>query len=402
VADRSEIQRERARGLRAAGGASDGEKALGREPADAKRAAPESQQSVSIEIESPESGQVEVEVEQVAEPPPQARPEPFSPPRRRRELPPPPPRRRRRLDPIASLSALGGGLAGGLDLASALDRAAVALPMPARTTAEQVARRLRGEYSQDEWGYDEELVELVAPFFEFMYDRWWRVEAVGVDRLPAEGPAMIVANHAGVLPWDATMMSVAIVKQHPAPRRPRFMVLDWAFRLPWVSSFMRRVGGAVASPYNAMRLLHQGHLVMVFPEGAKGAGKPFSERYRLQRFGRGGFVEIALRTGAPIVPVAVVGSEEIYPKLGEARLLARLLGAPYFPITPTFPALGGFGAVPLPSKWRIEFCPPMDLSAYGPEAAEDRSSVFELSEQVRQTIQQALLDNLVKRGSAFF
>jgi 1-acyl-sn-glycerol-3-phosphate acyltransferase len=283
-----------------------------------------------------------------------------------------------------------------------VEAAAVALPRPTRRTAERIAGRLRGDYSQDKWGYDEEFVELVRPFFEFMYERWWRVEAVGVERVPAHGPAMIVANHAGVLPWDATMMSVAIFKHHPLPRQPRFMVLDWAFRLPWVSSFMRRVGGVVASPYNAIRLLNQGHLVMVFPEGAKGAGKPFSERYRLQRFGRGGFVEIALRTGAPIVPAAVVGSEEIYPKLGESRLLARLLGAPYFPITPTFPALGGLGAVPLPSKWRIEFYPPIDLSAYGPEAADDRTTVFELSERVRQTIQQGLFDNLVKRGSAFF
>jgi 1-acyl-sn-glycerol-3-phosphate acyltransferase len=303
---------------------------------------------------------------------------------------------------LGFLSALGAGLARGLDLPAALGAASVALPTPARRTAERIAGRLRGEYSQDEWGYDEEFVELVRPFFEFMYDRWWRVEEVGVEKVPAHGPAMIVANHAGVLPWDATMMNVAIVKHHPLPRQPRFMVLDWAFRLPWVSSFMRRVGGVVASPFNAIRLLNQGHLVMVFPEGAKGAGKPFSERYQLQRFGRGGFVEIALRTGAPIVPAAVVGSEEIYPKVGEFRLLARLLGAPYFPITPTFPALGGLGAVPLPSKWRIEFCAPIDLSGYGPEAAEDRATVLELSERVRQTIQQSLLDNLVKRGSAFF
>jgi len=178
-------------------------------------------------------------------------------------------------------------------------------------------------------------------------------------------------------------------------------VLDWAFRLPWVSVFMRRVGGVVASPYNAVRLLEQGNLVMVFPEGAKGAGKPFSERYRLQRFGRGGFVELALRTGSPIVPVAIVGSEEIYPKLGESRLLAKLTGAPYFPITPTFPALGALGAVPLPSRWRIEFCPPIDLSEHGPEAAEDRSLVFELSEQIRETIQEKLFENLLSRGSAF-
>jgi 1-acyl-sn-glycerol-3-phosphate acyltransferase len=142
--------------------------------------------------------------------------------------------------------------------------------------------------------------------------------------------------------------------------------------------------------------------VAVFPEGVKGAGKPFRERYRLQRFGRGGFVEIALRTGAPIVPVAVVGSEEIYPKIGDAGLVARAIGAPYFPVTPTFPLLGPLGLVPLPSKWRIEFCEPIDLSGYGPEAADDRALMFELSERVRDTIQEKLYENLVKRGPAFY
>jgi 1-acyl-sn-glycerol-3-phosphate acyltransferase len=141
--------------------------------------------------------------------------------------------------------------------------------------------------------------------------------------------------------------------------------------------------------------------VGVFPEGVKGTGKDFRDRYRLQRFGRGGFVEIALRTGAPIVPVAVVGSEEIYPKLGESKTLARLTGAPFVPITPTFPWLGPLGAVPLPSKWRIEFCDPIDVSGYGPDAASDRALVFELSERVRDTIQEKLYENLVKRGSAF-
>jgi 1-acyl-sn-glycerol-3-phosphate acyltransferase len=288
-----------------------------------------------------------------------------------------------------------------LDLPDAVELARCPLPRSARRLVENAARRMRGENSEDEWGFDEDYIELVYPLFEFMYERWWRVTATGVTNLPAHGSAMLVANHAGVLPWDATMMSVAIQKEHPLPRYPRFMVLDWAFRLPYVSSFMRRVGGVVASPFNAMRLLDQGHLVMVFPEGSKGAGKPFSERYRLQRFGRGGFVEIALRTGAPIVPVAIVGSEEIYPKLAESRVLARLTGAPYFPITPTFPALGPFGAVPLPSQWRIEFCPPSDVSGYGPDAAEDRALVFELSERVRDTIQEKLYENLVKRGSAF-
>jgi 1-acyl-sn-glycerol-3-phosphate acyltransferase len=401
MADRGEIQRERARSLRIAAG----------EPEPAATAGAEhEEESVSIEIETPapEPAAVEIEVEEHPEPPPPApppRPAPPPPPPSRHSprRPPPPPRRRRSLvDPLGFLRLLSSALSRGLDLPSALDAAAPVLPASAHETAERIAGRLRGEYSQDEWGYDEEFVDLVRPFFEFMYERWWRVEAEGVERLPAEGPAMIVANHAGVLPWDATMMDIAISKHRSVPRHPRFMVLDWAFRLPWVSSFMRRVGGVVASPYNAMRLLDQGHVVAVFPEGVKGAGKPYSERYRLQRFGRGGFVEIALRTGAPIVPVAVVGSEEIYPKLAESRLLARLLGAPYFPITPTFPALGVLGMVPLPSRWRIEFCPPIDLSRYGPEAAEDRSTVFELSEQVRETIQEHVLENLVKRGSAFF
>jgi 1-acyl-sn-glycerol-3-phosphate acyltransferase len=212
---------------------------------------------------------------------------------------------------------------------------------------------------------------------------------------------MLAANHAGILPWDATMISVGLLREHPLPRHPRFMVLNWAFDLPWVSVFIRKVGGVVASPYNALRLLEQDQLVAVFPEGVKGTGKPYAERYRLQRFGRGGFVEIALRAGAPIVPVAVVGSEEIYPKLADVPALARLIGAPFFPVTPTFPWLGPLGAIPLPSRWRIEFCEPIETADLGPEAAGDRAVVLELTERVRDTIQQALYANLVRRGPAF-
>jgi 1-acyl-sn-glycerol-3-phosphate acyltransferase len=231
---------------------------------------------------------------------------------------------------------------------------------------------------------------------------WWRVKSTGVENVPSQGRAMLVANHAGSLfPFDASMMAAAIRNEHPAPRWPRFMVLDWAFALPFVSTFMRRVGGVPANPDNAVRLLEQDELVMAFPEGAKGTGKPFSERYRLQRFGRGGFVEIALRTRSPIVPVAVVGSEEIYPKLGESESLARLVGAPFVPITPTFPLFGPLGLVPLPSRWRIEFCEPVDLSDHPPDAADDRQLVFDLSEQVRELIQHKLYENLVLRGAAF-
>jgi 1-acyl-sn-glycerol-3-phosphate acyltransferase len=302
---------------------------------------------------------------------------------------------------VSFLRRLREGLDAGLELPEAISRGAVGLPGGVRDAVRRTARRLDGRYEEDDWGFDEEFVELVFPFFEFLYERWWRVKTTGIQHVPAHERALLASNHAGILPWDATMISFAIQREHPLPRFPRFLVLNWAFDLPFISVAMRKVGGVVASPYNALQLLQRDEVVAVFPEGVKGAGKPFSERYRLQRFGRGGFVEIALRTSSPIVPVAVVGSEEIYPKLGDSRAAARLLGSPYFPLTPTFPWLGPLGTVPLPSKWRIEFCEPIPTADYGPDGAEDRTLVFELSERVRETIQQKLYENLVKRGPAF-
>jgi 1-acyl-sn-glycerol-3-phosphate acyltransferase len=302
---------------------------------------------------------------------------------------------------LAFLRDLRAGLEAGASPPGALAEAAAGLPRDVREGLAAAVRRLGGDYREDEWGFDEEFTESVFPLLETMYDRWWRVETEGVRNVPAHGRALLVANHAGILPWDATMMGVAMLREHPLPRYPRFLVLNWAFELPWVGQTIRKVGGVPASPYNAIRLLEQEELVAVFPEGVKGTSKDFKERYRLQRFGRGGFVELALRTGAPIVPVAVVGSEEIYPKLGEFKPLAKLIGAPFFPLTPTFPWLGALGAVPLPSKWRIEFCDPIDVSGYGPDAASDRALVFELSERIRETIQQRVYAQLVKRGSAF-
>jgi 1-acyl-sn-glycerol-3-phosphate acyltransferase len=297
----------------------------------------------------------------------------------------------------AFMRAVREGLDAGLELPEALARSTGVLP----GTSRGLVRRLDGRNSEDEWGFDEDFARTVEPLFDFLYDRWWRVQVKGVQNVPGHGRALLAANHAGILPWDATMMSLAVLREHPLPRYPRFLVLDWAFELPWVSSVIRKVGGVVASPYNAIRLLEDDQLVAVFPEGVKGTGKAFSERYTLQRFGRGGFVELALRTGAPIVPVAVVGSEEIYPMLGRSGLAARLLRTPYFPLTPTFPWLGPLGVVPLPSKWRIEFCEPIPTSQYGPDAAEDRTLVLELTEQVRATIQRAVYENLVARGAAF-
>jgi 1-acyl-sn-glycerol-3-phosphate acyltransferase len=294
------------------------------------------------------------------------------------------------------------GVESGLDPLTAAQRAAGSLPERLRDAADAIVRRLQGEYSEDEWGFDEEFAEAMYPLFDFLYEVWWRVSAEGAINVPSHGRALMVSNHAGSLfPFDASMITMALMKTHPLPRWPRFMVLDWAFSLPFISTFMRRVGGIPASPYNARRVLEQDETIMVFPEGIKGTGKPFAERYRLQRFGRGGFVEVALRTGAPIVPVAVVGSEEIYPKLGESKALARATGAPFVPLTPTFPWFGLLGLIPLPSRWRIEFCDPIDLSEHPPEAADDPRVVFDLSEEVRETIQSKLYENLVKRGSAF-
>ena len=300
------------------------------------------------------------------------------------------------------LREVRSGVDAGLDPVAAASGAVGSLPGALRDALQMIARRLQGEYSEDEWGFDEDFAEAVFPLFRFLYEVWWRVEAAGVRNVPAHGRGLLVANHAGSLfPFDASMMTMAVMKEHPLPRWPRFMVLDWAFVLPFLSSFMRRVGGVPASPHNASALLERDELVMVFPEGVKGTGKPFSERYRLQRFGRGGFVEVALRTRAPIIPVAVVGSEEIYPKVADSPALARAVGAPFLPITPTFPWLGPLGLVPLPSKWRIEFCEAIDLSEHPPEAAEDRGLVFDISEQVRETIQAKVYENLVARGGAF-
>ncbi len=269
-------------------------------------------------------------------------------------------------------------------------------------TMDRVMRRVTGEYHEDEYGFDEEFAEAVFPIWEFLYRRWWRVRVEGIQNVPAHGRALLVANHSGtIFPFDAVMIGTAIQKEHPLPRWTRALVLNWAFDLPFVSYFMRRIGGVAANPANLGRLLSQNEPVMVFPEGAKGFGKPFAERYRVQRFGRGGFVEVALETGSPIVPVAVVGAEEIYPKLGQSDLLAKVSGAPYVPLTPTFPFLGPLGLLPLPSRWRIEFLEPIDLSGYGPGASEDRSLVFDISEQVRETVQEALFQGLVKRGAAF-
>jgi nucleoside-diphosphate-sugar epimerase/1-acyl-sn-glycerol-3-phosphate acyltransferase len=271
-----------------------------------------------------------------------------------------------------------------------------------RGQLEFLARRLRGDYQVDEFGYDPELVDhVLAPVLRPLYQRWWRVRTVGMEHVPSSGSALVVGNHAGALPFDAMMVALAIHDEHPAHRILRMLAADLAFTLPLIAPLARKSGNTLACEEDAERLLEAGELVGVWPEGYKGLGKPFRDRYRLQRFGRGGFVELALRTGTPIVPVAVVGSEEIYPMVGNLRRLGRLLGLPYLPVTPTFPLLGPLGAVPLPSQWLIEFCPPIETASYGPDAVLDPMVIFDLTDQVRDTIQRTLNKNLAARGGVF-
>lgn len=264
-------------------------------------------------------------------------------------------------------------------------------------------RRVTGEYEVDDFGYDAELTdEVLMSLVRPVYEKYFRVEVRGVENLPAEGGALVVANHSGTLPWDGLMLQVAVHDHHPAERNLRLLAADLVFMLPVVNELARKAGHTLACSEDAERLLERGEIVGVMPEGFKGIGKPFSDRYKLQRFGRGGFVSTALKAGAPIVPCSIVGAEEIYPMLGNSRTLARLLGIPYFPITPTFPLLGPLGAVPLPTKWTIQFGEPIPTDGYPAEAAEDPMLMFNLTDQVRETIQHTLYKLLVQRRSVFF
>jgi 1-acyl-sn-glycerol-3-phosphate acyltransferase len=263
-------------------------------------------------------------------------------------------------------------------------------------------RRLTGDYAVDEFGFDAELTDhVVLPLLRPLYRSWFRVETSGLHHVPDDGAALVVANHSGTIPLDALMTSVALHDDHPAQRHLRMLGADLLFRLPVLGQLSRKHGTTLACTADAERLLAAGELVGVWPEGFKGIGKPFADRYKLQRFGRGGFVSAALRTGAPIVPCAIVGAEETYPKLGEIVPLARLLNLPYFPVTPTFPLLGPLGAVPLPSKWLIEFAEPIPTAELGPDAADDPMLVFDLVDRVRETIQHTLYALLARRRATF-
>ena len=244
----------------------------------------------------------------------------------------------------------------------------------------------------DDFGMDALTLAETRPLLDWLLDRYWRVKLVGEPNIPTTGPVLFVANRSGLLPYDGVVLAHLIERARPDRPRPRFMVADWLITLPFVQSYLARIGGVRACRENADRLLRTGRSVVAFPEGAKGAAKVFRERYRLKRFGRGGIVRAALDNGVPLVPVGIVGAEEAHPILFKSHLPGRIVGLPFVPVTPTFPWLGPLGALPLPTKWVVVIGEPVALP-HPDDADRETLLISRTTEAIRDRIQV-----LVERG----
>ena len=252
----------------------------------------------------------------------------------------------------------------------------------------------------DEFGMDEVVLRRARPLFDLLYERYWRIELHGMDQIPEAGPCLLVANRSGLLPYDGVMVSHAIWRMR-SELRPRFMVADWLITLPFVQPYLARLGGVRACRENAERLIRSGEIVLVFPEGQKGAAKVFRERYRLKRFGRGGVVRVALETRVPIIPIGIVGPEEAHPILFKWGTPGRVVGLPFLPVTPTFPLLGPLGFLPLPSKWVVRIGEPISITHLAPDAARDELLISRMNEELRSRIQVLIDTGLSDRGSVW-
>jgi 1-acyl-sn-glycerol-3-phosphate acyltransferase len=253
----------------------------------------------------------------------------------------------------------------------------------------------------DPFGLDVEFYEAVFPLVRWVHDHWFRVETTGIEHIPAAGRALIVANHSGTLPIDGLMVVTTAHLNHPSGRRLRALVENFVYHMPYVGALFARGGAVRACQENATALLEADEAVLVFPEGVKGIGKLYKKRYRLQRFGRGGSIKLALSTGSPIIPCAIVGAEEAMPLIGKVSWLARPLGIPYIPITPLMPLLGPLGLIPFPTKWFIDFGEPIEVGDVGPDAVNDRVLVNRLNERVRREVQSLIDKRLAARTSVF-
>ncbi len=284
------------------------------------------------------------------------------------------------------------------------DRAEATLPVPTELW-DDLRRRIAtlgmsersGEV--DEFGMDEAALRRGRTLFDFLYETWWRVDLSGLENLPESGPVLLVSNRSGLLPYDGLMLAHALERDRPELGRPRFTVADWLVTLPFAQPALARVGGVRACRENVDRLLAGGRSVVVFPEGVKGAAKVFRDRYRLQRFGRGGVIRVALENDVPLLPVGLVGAEEAHPILFKWIPPGRPL--PFLPVTPTFPLLGPLGVLPLPSKWVIRIGAPLDLSGLGADASRDELLLSRLTEDLRAEIQALVDEGLATRESVW-
>jgi 1-acyl-sn-glycerol-3-phosphate acyltransferase len=250
-----------------------------------------------------------------------------------------------------------------------------------------LAHLVEGEAPYDRFGYSPEVMKTTFLLFHTLYRLYFRVRSEGHEHIPSEGPAVLAGNHGGLLPFDAAMAVVDGALHTDPPRLVRSVVDRWAGSLPWVNLFYARVGQIVGTRENFDKLLKEGQLLLVFPEGIEGMRKTIAHRYRLQEF-RVGFIEHALRARAPIVPVAFIGSDDQSPILFDIKPLARRLGLPVAPITPTFPWFGPLGMLPYPVSDRIVYGEPLHYhERFGPEGADDVRLVRYLANQVRRTVQ---------------
>jgi 1-acyl-sn-glycerol-3-phosphate acyltransferase len=288
------------------------------------------------------------------------------------------------------------------DDAAALDER---FPAPSPDRMRELLPALEPERTITDWGRSERIEGLLdSTLVEFFYRYWFRCEVEGIENVPSEGGALLVSNHSGALPPDAAVISKAIREEHPNPR-PLHITVEHFFKgYPGFSALIPKIGCVPAHPANVHRLLYdERELVLVFPEGRKGTEKPYSQRYRLRRFGRGGFVEAAARGEAKLVPVCVVGAEEAMPIFAQLTMLKRLTGLLYFPITPTFPWLGPLGMFAyLPAKFRIRFLEPIDTATITVDPAPDTAQVQTVAQEVRARIQENLDEMVARRKSVWF
>jgi 1-acyl-sn-glycerol-3-phosphate acyltransferase len=292
-------------------------------------------------------------------------------------------------------------MASGRQVVSEKNRSTAIVPIrvPAQDPEETEDPRLS---DVDEWGRSERTRTLARALYEPVYSKWFRTEWEGLEKIPSEGGALLVANHAGAIPSDAPVIMHGIEKEL---ERPVYGLADYFFRsVPVVGTLWARAGGVSARPANAYRLLkEQRQLALVFPEGTKGPSKSFTDRYQLRRFGRGGFVEIAMRAGVPVIPIAVVGSEETMPVVLRLPTLAKAIGVPYFPITANFLAMGPAGAiVPFPAKFKLRVLDPVHFDVPADQDRYSKSRIMEESERIRTQLQDAVYEMLRDRRSVWF